>query len=260
MLRLTALSSNTMIDPIKVALITGGSKGIGRACGERLAAAGYTVAFNYHHDDVAAEEAVTAIGAHGRPVRSYRADLGEAMTPGRLVEDVLRDFGRLDLLVNNAAVAPTTPIDTISVDEWDRVMATNLRATFFCAQAALRHMRERKSGRMVFVSSQAGQAGGVFIGAHYVASKAAMIGLAKSFAKAGAADGILVNCVCPGQVDTPLTRQFPADRVAALTQAIPLKRMGTADEVANVIAFLASDAASYITGATIPVNGGLLMP
>lgn len=243
-----------------VALVTGGSKGIGRACGERLAAAGYAVAFNYHHDEAAAREATAAIAAHGQPVRAYLSDFGAPDAPGRLVEDVLRDHGRLDLLVNNAAIAPTTAIDAITVDEWDQVLSTNLRSAFFCAQAALRQMRAQKHGRIVFMSSQAGQAGGIFIGAHYVASKAALIGLAKSFAKAGAADGVLVNCVCPGQVDTPLTRQFPADKVAALTQAIPLRRMATATEVANVVVFLASDAASYITGATVPVNGGMLMP
>jgi len=249
-----------MTDQPKVALITGGSKGIGRACGERLAASGYAVAFNYHHDEQAAREAVTALAAWGGRVGSYCADLAEPEAPQRLVEDVLRDFGHLDLLVNNAAVAPTTPIDEITVDEWDRVLATNLRGAFFCAQASLRHMSRRKCGRIVFVSSQAGQAGGVFVGAHYVASKAALIGLAKSFARAGASSGVLVNCICPGQVDTPLTQQFPADKVAALTRAIPLGRMATVDEVANVIVFLASDAASYMTGATIPVNGGLLMP
>lgn len=249
-----------MSDQPKVALITGGSKGIGRACGERLAAAGYAVAFNYHQDEAASKEATAVIATHGCDVRAYRSNFGDPAAPSRLVEAVLSDFGRLDLLVNNAAVAPTTLIDAISVEEWDHVMATNLRAAFFCAQAVLRHMRLRRSGRIVFVSSQAGQTGGVFIGAHYVASKAALIGLAKSFAKAGAADGVLVNCVCPGQVDTPLTRQFPAARVAALTQAIPLKRMATAEEVANVIVFLASDEASYVTGATIPVNGGLFMP
>lgn len=140
------------------------------------------------------------------------------------------------------------------------MMNVNLRGSFFCAQAALREMRKQKSGRIVFMSSQAGQAGGMFVGAHYVASKAGLIGLSKSFAKAGAADGILVNCVAPGQVDTPLTRQFPADKVAAMTGAIPLKRMATAEEVAGVVAFLVSDAASYVTGATVPVNGGLLMP
>lgn len=140
------------------------------------------------------------------------------------------------------------------------MMNVNLRGAFFCAQAALRQMRAQKGGRIVFMSSQAGQAGGVFIGAHYVASKAGLIGLSKSFAKAGAVDGILVNCVSPGQVDTPLTKQFPADKVAAMTGAIPLKRMASADEVAGVVAFLVSDAASYVTGATVPVNGGMLMP
>lgn len=249
-----------MSNRTKVALVTGGSKGIGRACGERLAAAGYAIAFNFHRDEGAMREASASMASHGQPVRTYRADLSLPAAPGQLVADVLKDFGRLDLLVSNAAVAPTTAIDSIQVDEWDMVLDTNLRGAFFCAQAALRAMRGQRQGRIVFVSSQAGQAGGVFIGAHYVASKAGLIGMAKSFAKAGAADNILVNCVCPGQVDTPLTQQFPADKVQALTRSIPLKRMGTAGEVASVIAFLASDEASYITGATIPVNGGLLMP
>lgn len=244
----------------RVALITGGSKGIGQACCARLAAQGFDIAFNYSREDETVQETKVLIGKQNREARGYRVDLGEGAAPRSLVESVIADFGRLDVLVNNAGIAPTTSLTSITVEEWDHVLGVNLRGAFFCAQAALAHMRQRRSGRIVFMSSQAGQAGGVFVGAHYVASKAALIGLAKSFAKAGAAEGVLVNCVCPGQVDTPLTHHFPQDKVAAMTTAIPLKRMATAGEVAEVVAFLASDACSYVTGATIPVNGGMLMP
>jgi len=243
----------------KVALVTGGSKGIGRACCVKLAKEGYAVAFNYSRDETAASGTTKAVQEHRGTVRAYRADLADGNAARRLVEMVIGDFGRLDVLVNNAAVAPTTSIDAITVEEWDRVLNVNLRSAFFCAQAALRQMQRQAGGRIVFISSQAGQAGGAFVGAHYVASKAAVLGLTKSFAKAGAEHGVLVNCVSPGQIDTPLTATFPGEKVRALTEAIPLKRMGTAGEVADVVAFLASDASAYITGATIPVNGGLLM-
>jgi 3-oxoacyl-[acyl-carrier protein] reductase len=177
------------------------------------------------------------------------------------VQDVIRDFGRLDVLVDNAAVAPVKPIDELTIADWDEVLNVNLRAAFFCAQQAFIHMRESgRGGRLIFMTSQAGQAGGVFVGAHYVASKAALMGVMKSFAKAGAAYGILANCVAPGQIDTPLTSEFPADKVEQLTRQIPLGRMGGAGEVASVVRFLASSESSYVTGATIGVNGGLLMP
>jgi 3-oxoacyl-[acyl-carrier protein] reductase len=243
----------------KVALITGGSKGIGRACCIKLAKEGFSVAFNYGRDDASAAETTKAVEKCNQKVRAYRADLAEGNAARRLVETVVSDFGRLDLLVNNAAIAPTTSIAAITVEEWDQVLNVNLRSAFFCAQAALSQMQKQAGGRIVFMSSQAGQAGGVFVGAHYVASKAAILGITKSFAKLGASHGVLVNCISPGQIDTPLTATFPGEKVRAFTEAIPLKRMGTAEEVANAVAFLASEASSYITGATIPVNGGLLM-
>lgn len=243
----------------QVALITGGSKGIGRACCIRLAKAGYAVAFNYQREDGTAQETIKAVEALGGKVHGYRSDFAEGAAPARLVQRVVEDSGRLDLLVNNAAFAPTTGIEAITLEEWDQVLNVNLRSAFFCAQAALKQMQAQGGGRMVFLSSQAGQAGGVFVGAHYVASKAALLGLSKSFARVGARYGILVNCISPGQIDTPLTAGFPADKVEALRQAIPLQRMGTAEEVADVVAFLASPASAYITGATIPVNGGMLM-
>ncbi len=245
----------------RVALITGGNRGIGKACAYGLALDGFDIAISYarHADD--AREFVGELASRNVQARAYQAELSAGDTAAGLIERVLADFGRLDVLVNNAGLAPVKPIDEITIEEWDEVLDVNLRAAFFCAQRAFVHMRDSgRGGRLIFMSSQAGQAGGVFVGAHYVASKAALIGITKSFAKAGAAHNVLANCVAPGQIDTPLTGAFPRDRVEQLTQAIPLGRMGSADEVAAAVRFLASEASSYITGATIPVNGGLLMP
>lgn len=249
-----------MTSAARVVLVTGGSRGIGRACACALARTGHAIAFSYLRDRDAALRTAELAGAAGVEVRFYQADVGDADAARGLVSRAIEDFGRLDVLVVNAAIAPVVPIEEITPEEWDRVMAVNLRGAFVCAQAAFLQMRVQREGRILFISSQAGQAGGVFVGAHYVASKAALLGLTKSFAKAGAPHGILVNCVAPGQIDTPLTETFPPDRVADLTRAVPLGRMGTPEEVAEVIAFLAGSGASYVTGATVPVNGGLLMP
>jgi 3-oxoacyl-[acyl-carrier protein] reductase len=243
----------------KVALVTG-SRGIGKSCAFGLALDGFDVAVTYsrHADD--AHELVQQLTSHGVRAVAYEAQLGDAGAPAKLIEQVLADFDRLDVLVNNAGIAPVKPIDEITIEEWDEVLNVNLRAAFFCAQRAFVHMRDSvRGGRLIFMSSQAGQGGGVFVGAHYVASKAALIGLTKSFAKIGAQHGILSNCVSPGQIDTPLTDSFPRDKVEQLTKQIPLGRMGTADEVASAVRFLASEASSYITGATLPVNGGVYM-
>lgn len=241
------------------ALVTGGGRGIGRACCLALARAGFDVAVNFFSNEAAARKTAAKVEALGRKATLHQADLGEVDQAMGLVEQALEAHGRLDVLVNNAAMAPVTPITEITPQQWERVMAVNLEGAFFCAQKALVHMCAAGGGRIIFLSSQAGQAGGVFIGAHYVSSKAALLGLTKSFAKSGAAHGVLVNCVAPGQIDTPLTETFPPDKVSQLTGQIPLGRMGSADEVAQVVAFLASPAASYLTGTTIPVNGGMLM-
>jgi len=244
----------------KSALVTGGSRGIGRACALELAKAGYEVAIAYNNDRQAAMNVARVVRRLGRVARVYRADLGKARDTELLINRVIKDFGRLDVLVNNAAIAPVTNIDEITVEEWDHVMALNVRGAFICSQLAFRQMRRQGGGRIIFVSSQAGQTGGSFVGAHYSASKAAILGLTKSFARAGAEYGVLANCVSPGQIDTPMTASFPRDKVRKLKRSIPLKRMGRPEEVAHVVVFLASEGASYLTGATVPVNGGLLMP
>jgi len=242
------------------ALVTGGSRGIGSACTLELARCGFDVAIGYNRDRQAALGVARAAGRYGRTARVYKVDLGKAGDAKDLVPRVLKDFGRLDVLVNNAAVAPVKDIEEITAEEWDRVMALNVRGAFLCGQQALRQMRKQGGGRIIFLGSQAGQTGGSFVGAHYSASKAAILGLSKSFARAGAAAGVLVNCVSPGQIDTPMTSSFPQDKVRMLKKAIPMKRIGRPEEVAKVVAFLASEGASYLTGATVPVNGGLLMP
>jgi 3-oxoacyl-[acyl-carrier protein] reductase len=244
----------------KSALVTGGSRGIGRACTLELAKAGFDVAIGYNSDRQAAMNVARVVRRLGRIARVYRADLGKARETELLMNRVIKDFGRLDVLVNNAAIAPVTNIDEITVEEWDRVMALNVRGAFICSQVALRQMRLQGGGRIIFISSQAGQTGGSFVGAHYSASKAALLGLTKSFARAGAEHGVLVNCVSPGQIDTTMTASFPPEKVRKLKRSIPLKRMGRPEEVAHVVVFLASEGASYLTGATVPVNGGMLMP
>lgn len=243
----------------KVSLITGGSRGIGRACVDVLARDGYDIAFTYNNNEQAAQETLSLTKKHARRILSYHVDLGDAASALSLVANVIKDFGRIDVLINNAGIAPVVPMEDITIQEWDYVQNVNVRGAFICARAAFQHMKSQKQGRIVFLSSQAGQSGGIFVGAHYVASKAALLGLTKSFAKAGAAYGILVNCVSPGQIDTPLTESFPQEKVKNLTSSIPLGRIGKPEEVAEIIAFLVSDKVTYVTGATIPVNGGLLM-
>ena len=244
----------------KSALVTGGSRGIGRACVLGMAKAGFDVAIGYYSDRRAALDVARMAKRYRRTVRIYKADLGKADEAEHLVQRVIKDFGGLDVLVNNAAIAPVTDIDEITVEEWDRVMALNVRGAFLCGQLALRQMRRQGGGRIIFISSQAGQTGGSFVGAHYSASKAALLGLTKSFPRVGVETGGLATCVSPGQIDTTMTASFPQDKVRKLTSSIPLKRMGRPEEVAHVVVFLALEGGSYLTGATVPVNGGLLMP
>ena len=185
------------------------------------------------------------------------------ITNKRLVEGFFKTQyeidGRLDILVNNAGV--TKMIDVMDIDEieWDRIMNTNLKGTFFCCQEAMKIMKIQKSGRIINIASTAGANGGFFIGAHYAASKAGVICLTKTLAHEMASYNVTVNCVAPGLIDAGMTKTFPKVLVDDLIENIPLRRLGTAQEVANVVAFLASDLSSYITGATIFVNGGSYM-
>ena len=242
----------------RVALVTGGSRGIGRACVLALAASGHRVIVNYANNRAAAEETVAAARALGAEAVAIGADVGNAAEAERLYDEAHASFGRIDVLVLNAGIAPITPIDDISLDEWQAVVDTNVRSALLLGRRALREMKERGWGRILTVASQAGVTGGFFVGAHYAASKGALIALTRALAKRGAAFGVTANCLAPGLIDTDLTRGFPAAQRDGLTAAIPMKRMGTPEEVGGVAAFLASDAASYISGVLLPIDGALL--
>ena len=242
----------------RVALVTGGSRGIGRACVRALALTGHRVVVNYREDAQAAHAAVAEVVAAGTEGVAIAADVGEAAAAERLFRDAVAVFGRVDVLVCNAGVAPTTPLDMISLQDWQRVLDVNTRSVFVLGRLALQDMRPRGWGRIVTIASQARMTGGFFVGAHYAASKGAMIALSRSLAKLAARDGVTVNCLALGLLDTDMTRAFDAEARERLVSAIPMGRMGTAEEVGAVVAFLASEAASYITGAVLPVDGGLL--
>lgn len=242
----------------RVALVTGGSRGIGRASALALAETGHRVIVNYATNHTAAEETIAAICAIGGDAIAIRANIGDSIDAERLYDEAHAAFGRLDVLVLNAGIAPLTQVEDISLEEWQLVMDTNVRSALQLGRRALREMQERQWGRIVTIASQAGVTGGFFVGAHYAASKGALIALTRALAKRGAAYGVTANCVAPGLIDTDLTRCFPFTSREGMVAAVPMKRMGTPEEVGAVVAFLASDAASYISGVLLPIDGALL--
>lgn len=244
----------------KVALITGASRGIGRECAIALAQQGYNIAINYHSNQEQAaktQKNVRKFGVNAFPIQADISDNGQI---NNMIKQTLNEFEHIDVLVNNAGVSELKAVEAIDETDWNRIMDINLKGTFFCSQQVLEHMKKRRRGRIINIASQAGQTGGYFIGAHYSASKAGVICLTKTLAKVGAPFGILVNCVSPGLIDTEMSSTYPKHLINDLTKSIPLGRVGQPKEVANVVAFLASEKAGYITGATIPVNGGMFMP
>jgi 3-oxoacyl-[acyl-carrier protein] reductase len=240
----------------RVALITGASRGLGRAAAARLLERGASVAINVR-DRARAEAAARELGGSSIAVHG---DLEQEGVARSLVERTLAEFGRLDILVNNAALPLTTRFEQITADEWRRAVEVNLTAPFLLTQAALPTMKAQRYGRILNISSTAGRMVSTLGGAHYTATKTGLLGLTRAAAKELGIHGITVNAVCPGMIDTELTRESASDeRLERITSGYPIPRMGTALEVADVICFLASEAAGYITGATFDINGGDLM-
>lgn len=240
----------------RVAVVTGASRGIGRAVARELATSGARVlagAREQHADAVAAE-----ITAGGGTAHAVSVDVMDSASIRRMISTALDRFGRVDVLVNNAGIARDQLLVRMKRDEWDAVLATNLTAAFTCAQAALRPMLKQRFGRIINISSVVGQMGNAGQ-ANYAASKAGVIGLTKSLAREVASRGITVNVVAPGMIDTEMTRAVMQASREAWASKIPLGRLGTPEEVAAAVGFLASDKAAYITGQVVCVNGGLYM-
>jgi len=238
---------------VKAAFITGGSRGIGAAAVRLFCQSGYRVAFTYHNTAGAAMALADETGAI--PIKMDAAD------PAQVKAAVLRalnDLPHIDALINNAGAAGFGPIDAISDDEWQRVINVNLSGVFYVIKAALPGMISRKSGTIINVSSVWGMAG-ASCEAHYSAAKAGVIGLTKALAKELAPSGITVNCVAPGVTDTEMNASLSPADLAALKEQIPLSRLGSAEEIAQTMLFLASSAAAYITGQVISPNGGMII-
>lgn len=239
----------------RTALVTGAARGLGEAIARELSAHGANVVVA--DIDGAGAEAVAA--ALGERATAVTVDVSERASFERAFAFATESSGQVDILVNNAAQTVMRPFWEIDDAEWDEVLATNLRSVFIGCQIVGRHMRETGYGRIVNLASLAGQQGGAVAGAHYAASKAGVIVLTKIVAQQLAPHGVTVNAVAPAAVRTPVMDALPPERVEALAASIPVARLGRPEEIATVVAFLASDDAGYITGATWDVNGGLFM-
>jgi 3-oxoacyl-[acyl-carrier protein] reductase len=240
----------------KVALVTGASRGIGRAIAARLAEQGATVVAAARGDH--ASDVVGALVDAGHRAEAVSLDVTDAAAVERLPGEIVGRHGRLDIVVSNAGIARDQLLMRMKREDWDAVLATNLTATFVLAQAAMRPMLKQRSGRIVAVSSVVGQMGNAGQ-TNYAASKAGLIGFVKALAREVASRAITVNVVAPGLIETDMTRAVAEKAQEAWAEQIPLARLGTVDDVAAAVCFLASDEASYITGHVLAVNGGMYM-
>ena len=242
----------------KSALVTGGSRGIGKAIGLRLATQGADVAFSYKGNEVAARETAREIQAMGRRAIAIQGDVSQVESADAVVKTALDAFGKLDILVNNAGITRDDLIMRMSPEAWREVLETNLFGAFWMTKAVTRPMLKARGGRIINITSVSGQAGQTGQ-ANYSAAKAGLIGLTKATARELASRGITVNAVAPGFVLTELTQDLPDELKQEITSRTPLGRFGTTEEIANAVAFLASDEAGYITGQVLAVDGGLVM-
>ncbi len=247
-----------MNDIASVALITGAARGIGRAIALTLARPGLTLYLNdvaLGDDAVQTQKDVAAKGAQARLIQFNVADFGQVQQG---IDEIIKESGRLDLLVNNAGITRDNLILRMKEEEWDAVLTVNLKGAYNCIRAVSKPMVKQRFGRIINISSVVGVMGNAGQ-ANYVASKAGLIGLTKSVARELASRNITVNAVAPGFIQTEMTESLPEKTKAEMMAQIPLGRFGTPEEVAQAVAFLASDAAAYLTGQVIHVNGGMLM-
>jgi NAD(P)-dependent dehydrogenase (short-subunit alcohol dehydrogenase family) len=242
----------------KVAIVTGAGRGIGLAIARAFAREGACVAL-CDVDAVLVSGAAAQIGAAGGSALPFHVDVTSRTEIDAVVRQLLDRFGRIDILVSNAGLYQVLPFEAITEAQWDRLMAVNLKGMFLCCQAVVGPMKQQGSGRIIGMASSAGKTGGTLAGAHYSVSKAGVICLAKQLARELGPYGITVNAVAPGRIDTPMIQSVSAEENEEFVRRTPLRRLGTAEDVAGAVVFLASDDASFITGEIMDVNGGLLI-
>ena len=242
----------------KSALVTGGSRGIGRSIVEQLAESGAVVAFTYRSRKEEADSLVAELQSKGRKAVAYQSDAANTAQAHEVVQSVIKDFGRLDILVNNAGITKDGLLMRMSEQDWDDVISTNLKSVFNFTKAACRQMMSQQGGKIINISSVVGMIGNAGQ-SNYVASKAGVIGFTKSIAKEIASRNVQVNAVAPGFIETDMTEKLNEKQKEAILGIIPMKRMAKPEEVAKIVCFLASEDANYITGQTLCVDGGMVM-
>jgi 3-oxoacyl-[acyl-carrier protein] reductase len=242
----------------KVAVVTGSSKGIGAAIARLFAAQGAKVVVNYRSSAQAAEAVVADIKAAGGEAVAVEADVSQSDAASQLIKAAIDTYGQINILVNNAGITRDKLIMTMKDDDWETILHTNLSSVYYCSKAVIRPMMKKRSGRIINMTSVvglAGQAGQT----NYAASKAGIIGFTKALAKEVGSRNITVNAVAPGFIPTDLTNVLPEEQIKAIVDNTPLGRLGTLEDVAHTVLFLASDEASFITGQVLTVDGGLVM-
>ena len=242
----------------RAALVTGGTRGIGRAIVVALAKAGADVALTYNSNEALAQEVVAEVQALGRRAKAIKVDVSIVDEAASAIEETAKEFGKLDILVNNAGVTKDTLLMRMSESDWDIVIDTNLKGVFNTTKAAIRPMMSQKRGKVINITSVVALTGNPGQ-ANYCASKAGVIGFTKSVAKEVASRNITVNAIAPGFIETDMTGKLNDAQKEALMGLIPLKRAGKPEDIANTVVFLASDAGDYITGQTLVVDGGMAM-
>lgn len=242
----------------RVAVVTGASRGIGKAIALELADRGASVVVNYLNSSAGAEQVVDAVQSSGGQAQAYQADVADFESANKLIKFAIDTFGGLDILVNNAGITRDTLIMMMSEEDWDMVQLTNVKSTFNCSKAAVRHMMRKRYGRIINITSVSGQMGNAGQ-TNYSASKAAQIGFTKALAREIAGRNVTVNAIAAGYIETDIWAKVPEEARQAALGLIPLGRKGEPQEIAYAVAFLASDQAAYITGQVLGIDGGMAM-